>query len=522
MGNGNKIRFWKDNFIPMLGPLQNHSQGSIPSWQIDLPAASFATNGAWNWDMFSDHISPDGLAALASVMPPDLNAESDSVAWKFSSSGEFTFKSAYNYLMGIPDKNQLSDHVFKKIWSWQGPPRISSFIWKLYHGRLLTNSERMRRGMSSNDICPRCGNSSENIMHTLRDCDDIKELWESLIDPNEWASFFSMGLHQWVKKNLLDFSFSATDTPWSFVYPTAVWLIWKDRNDLIFNKKTELPGNLFFHIISYARRVISSIAAPWPISQRIYKNEILVNWTCPPKGFYKLNIDGSVLNHSCDASCGEIIRDDAGDFVEGFICNLGVSSSVKAELWGILHGLKLAVRKKIKNLIINTDSKDSRGVSFPRQSSTTTSNVEDLIPSIPCHAIFVFLDPILLGVLQVDYQNKKESPFDTHQLQMQTFLTAISIYSALLGTKIHTQHLNQVLSYGLLLSGALSSASLLSILLQRQLLWIVLFIWGSIPLILARDHLLKSEIMFRVIEMRVKFTCGIRNCICRRDLNIPQ
>ncbi|KAJ1424210.1 Ribonuclease H domain [Sesbania bispinosa] len=266
-GKGDKIWFWKNNFIPMLGPLQNHSQGNIPSWQTDLPAASFAINGAWNWNMFSDFISPDGLAALASIKPPDANADSDSIVWKLFSSSDFSLKTAYNHLMGISDINHIADHVFKKIWSWQGPPRISSFIWKLYHGRLLTNSERMKRG-----------------------------------------------------------------TPWNFVFPIAA---------------------------CYARRVISSIAAPWPISQRIYKNEVLINWTCPPKGFYKLNIDGYVGNNSSTASCEGLLRDDNGDFVEGFVCNLGISSTLQAELWGILHGLKMAEKKRIVNLIVNTDSKTS-------------------------------------------------------------------------------------------------------------------------------------------------------------------
>lgn len=151
-------------------------------------------------------------------------------------------------------------------------------------------------------------------------------------------------------------------------------------------------------------------------------------------------------------------------------------------------------------------------------STTTTSNEydhQDFIPSIPCHAIFVFLDPILLGVLQVEFQNKKESPLDTHAVHKQTFLTAICIYSALLGIQIHTHTRGgggylqaQILSYALLFSGTLSSASLLSITLQQRLLWVVLFVWGSIPLILAR-HFLKSLVLLLV----AKLNRGVRNCM---------
>ncbi|KAK7390193.1 hypothetical protein VNO78_25493 [Psophocarpus tetragonolobus] len=132
--------------------------------------------------------------------------------------------------------------------------------------------------------------------------------------------------------------------------------------------------------------------------------------------------------------------------------------------------------------------------------------------SIPWHAIFVFLDPILLGVMQVEYQNKKESPFDTHPLQKHTFLTAICIYGALLGIKIHTKihggYLEEILSYSLLLSGVFSSVSLLSIMLQQQFLWIVLIIWGSIPIILAH-RTLKSSACW-IIQILPKFKWRVK------------
>jgi len=123
----------------------------------------------------------------------------------------------------------------------------------------------------------------------------------------------------------------------------------------------------------------------------------------------------------------------------------------------------------------------------------------------------VFLDPILLGVMQVEYQNKEESPFASYPIQKHVFLTAISIYGALLGIKIHTKtfgwYLENIISYGLLLSGVFSSVSLLSILLQQQLLWIVLIIWGSIPLILSH-RILESSACW-MIKMVAKLSWNV-------------
>jgi len=52
-----------------------------------------------------------------------------------------------------------------------------------------------------------------------------------------------------------------------------------------------------------------------------------------------------------------------------------------------------------------------------------------------------------------------------------------------------------------------SSASLLSILLQQQLLWIVLMIWGSIPLILAH-RTLKSSVCW-MVKMVAKLSWNV-------------
>ncbi|KAJ1402873.1 hypothetical protein SESBI_27710 [Sesbania bispinosa] len=63
---------------------------------------------------------------------------------------------------------------------------------------------------------------------------------------------------------------------WSFIFPVGIWLLWKDKIALIFQQKTDLPGNLFFHIVSYARHIIEATASLNPIAHKVYKKEELV------------------------------------------------------------------------------------------------------------------------------------------------------------------------------------------------------------------------------------------------------
>lgn len=69
----------------------------------------------------------------------------------------------------------------------------------------------------------------------------------------------------------------------------------------------------------------------------------------------KLNSDGSYQGGL--AACGGLIRNDKGQFISGFHCNLGSASSVQAELWSLLLGLHLARSMGIRFLMPKLNSK---------------------------------------------------------------------------------------------------------------------------------------------------------------------
>ncbi|KAK2650618.1 hypothetical protein Ddye_018107 [Dipteronia dyeriana] len=49
------------------------------------------------------------------------------------------------------------------------------------------------------------------------------------------------------------------------------------------------------------------------------------------------------------------------------------------------------------------------------------------IPRI--HVVFTFLIPLLMGLLQVNYQTKKVSPMDTHPINIWIFIAATWLYA---------------------------------------------------------------------------------------------
>ncbi|KAK7303017.1 hypothetical protein RJT34_13916 [Clitoria ternatea] len=96
------------------------------------------------------------------------------------------------------------------------------------------------------------------------------------------------------------------------------------------------------------------------------KVPIWFTWRCPPNGWVCLNTDGSVFkNHRtrCNRGpCGGLVRDSLGCFLGGFVVNLGATSVILSELWGVVHGLKLAWDLGCKKVKVDIDSGNALGL----------------------------------------------------------------------------------------------------------------------------------------------------------------
>ena len=81
------------------------------------------------------------------------------------------------------------------------------------------------------------------------------------------------------------------------------------------------------------------------------RNEV---WKPPEEGWLKVNIDGS-FNNGVGAS-GGLIRDVNGVFKVGFLFKGIFTTSLRAELWGVMLGLRLAWENNISHLVLETDA----------------------------------------------------------------------------------------------------------------------------------------------------------------------
>ncbi|RDX86113.1 hypothetical protein CR513_32596, partial [Mucuna pruriens] len=161
----------------------------------------------------------------------------------------------------------------------------------------------------------------------------------------------------------------------------------------------------------------------------------------------------------------------------------------------------------------------------PKKTSSTSTIKKDqqlVIAAFPCHEVFMFLNQQFLGVLQVEYQNKAKSLSETHPIPMWTFLTATCFYNVILAFKINLKarsgNFGLILEHVLLVSGSLSSASLLSIFQPHQHFWFLYVTIGIYIALMLVHHLLKNQVLM-VITTRMTSAFQLRanlNLFCGR------
>ncbi|CAN1147966.1 Putative ribonuclease H protein At1g65750, partial [Linum perenne] len=236
-----------------------------------------------------------------------------------------------------------------KIWKWEGPFRVKSFLWLAIHGRLLTNSERVRRHLAASPACPRCEVASESICHTLRDCPSAAAIWTHAgFDGRDrnWREPAAIWLMNGLQGNK------------SLLFGITAWTIWKDRNEFIFSNSSASAVQTTQRSI----RSTNTVTEAFQREARCFgtprpKSWVDIAWEPGPTDWVTINTDGSFTPAIRKASVGGIIRTSDGRGLVAFTMNLGMCTITRAEIRGAITGLELAWDYGFRRVELQLDSK---------------------------------------------------------------------------------------------------------------------------------------------------------------------
>ncbi|KAF7831789.1 putative ribonuclease H protein At1g65750 family [Senna tora] len=356
VSNGDKVRFWSDKWVPNCDKLCSKALGPLNAEDLNASVSEFiSATGGWDWSRFEFLLPGDVCARIAAVAPPHADGGEDIPIWKHSRDGNFTVKSCYNSMvrMGVADRS----NIWNSIWKLQVPQRIRSFMWLCSHDKLLTNAERFRRKISSQDLCGRCGTKSEDTLHAVRDCTKVKNIWLRLVKPCFWPEFFNVKLREWIALNF-SWNLGVFELGWKETFATACWSIWRWRNEDVFQQRGGDALDPIFAILQRVRMAFDATRSVVnPGKDPPTRASCIVKWQKLDSDWLKVNVDGaSKLDSSQHASCGGVARDHRGHFVAGFAKNLGSCDALQAELWSVMLGLDLAWDIGARKVVIEVDS----------------------------------------------------------------------------------------------------------------------------------------------------------------------
>lgn len=145
----------------------------------------------------------------------------------------------------VDDTNLNTSLNFKLIWKWKFPTRTQTFLWKLSHGKLLTNIERKHHGIVYSYLWLCCMQTLETITNSLRYVEATKDNGIHLLQWITMIEIFSLVLnyHSVCIVILNWFGTNKWNQPTLFGIMTN--LLSRDRNQLVFSR-TSLDHKNFF------------------------------------------------------------------------------------------------------------------------------------------------------------------------------------------------------------------------------------------------------------------------------------
>ncbi|KAK8579594.1 hypothetical protein V6N12_069909 [Hibiscus sabdariffa] len=287
--------------------------------------------------------------------------------------------------VGSPTLALAADGWFQIRLTYEGLPKVMTFLWLLCHSRILTNVERARWHMTNNSSCPVCAFPVEDLHHVLCFCHVAHSIWGCFIRQDHLDEFMSLEIKEWIYVNLSNVGGFVLDiADCDVLFGSLLLNLWLRRNEVTFqvcsgNHESILDASIRLQKECLVGR-LGDLNATAVVRQA---TRSMIRWHRPPKGWCKLNNDGVVAASSGDSAYGGVIYNATGDWLIGFNRRLGIFSVLESKLWGIYEGLMTVWSIGIDHLIIEVDNIEALNlIQQYKKGETTLSLVSHIVSMI--------------------------------------------------------------------------------------------------------------------------------------------
>ena len=185
--------------------------------------------------------------------------------------------------------------LWKKIWSLECPNKMRNLMWRASRNSLPSKCNLMSRRIITDQMCDRCKDENEDIMHAVWGCKGLDGVWgaDSTWSFRNQRSFSSFS-------ELLSWIFKLHKNPVLFAF--IVWSIWHQRNQIRTQQSHRLLNLLFqwAHDNYLEYKALKIALVPYRTVRR-------VRWKPPDPGSYKINFNGATFVEENCSGLGVIV-----------------------------------------------------------------------------------------------------------------------------------------------------------------------------------------------------------------------
>jgi len=242
LGNGQRVRFWEDQWINN-GPLMQ-----LYSDLYKLSSQKYATinnmgwfeGSLWKWtlawkrELRQNEIQQlDEMKAILSQYCPKHGQE-DNLLWKGNAT--YSVKELQKHVNVEIEVDSLVSTVWKKL----APPKVEFFMWLALLGRLNTKQRLYAKGLLQEDqiTCQLCSLQPESLDHILLLCPYSQNVWTVLAAELGHALTIAVSFREhyekWMDK---PWRRELSKKIWRATFFAIAWNIWMTRNEVVFQSK---------------------------------------------------------------------------------------------------------------------------------------------------------------------------------------------------------------------------------------------------------------------------------------------
>lgn len=194
----------------------------------------------------------------------------------------------------LPSINSLRED----IWSLKAPSKIKNFLWRAISGSIHVVDKLLTRKIRIDYRCQIYGLEGESINHVLFVCTAARQVWVLTDIPIPENGFYQRSVYlnfyhllMVGKNNLIPLQIRRL-VHW------LVWTLWKNKNNLVFERKRFLAMDIVEKIIEDAENWFMA----QQVESRIGHDELQPGgsgsdkWKAPPNSWVKCNV-GSVWSN---------------------------------------------------------------------------------------------------------------------------------------------------------------------------------------------------------------------------------